>query len=166
MAEATTYRRRIDSVNLGPMERWLPMVAGGMLAAWGLQRRDSIGGSVAVGAAALLYRGATGHCHMYDALGVDHGRQRGTGVIADRYSDTRARLGGSRGIHAEAAVTINKPIAEVFRFWRNFENLPKFMEHLEQVADREEGISHWVAKGPAGVALSGTRGSSMRSTTS
>lgn len=129
------------------------MVAGGLLAAWGLQRRDSIGGSAAVGAAALLYRGATGHCHVYDALGVEHGRQRGTGVIADRYSDTRARLGGSRGIHAEAAVTINKPIAEVFRFWRNFENLPKFMEHLEQVADREEGISHWVAKGPAGVSV-------------
>jgi uncharacterized membrane protein len=48
-------------------------------------------------------------------------------------------------------VTINKPIADVFRFWRNFENLPSFMQHLELVAMREEGISHWVAKGPAGM---------------
>jgi len=126
------------------------MVAGGMLAAWGLRRRDSIGGTLALGASALLYRGATGHCHMYDALGVDHGRQRGTGRVADRHSDTRQRLGGSRGIHVEAAVTINRPLAEVFRFWRNFENLPRFMEHLDQVALREEGISHWVARGPGG----------------
>jgi uncharacterized membrane protein len=126
------------------------MIAGGMLAAWGLQRRDAIGGSAAVGAAALLYRGATGHCDVYGALGIDHGTRRGTGTVADRNSDTRRRLGGPRGIHVEESVTINRPIAEVFRFWRNFENLPQFMAHLERVAVREEGISHWVAKGPAG----------------
>jgi len=128
------------------------MIAGGMLAAWALKRRDPVEGSAAaVGAAALLYRGATGHCHVYDALGVDHGRHRGTGISADRYSNTRQRLGGSRGIHVEESVTINRPIAEVFRFWRNFENLPQFMEHLDAVAVREEGISHWVAKAPAGM---------------
>jgi len=128
------------------------MIAGGMLAAWALRRRDAVEGSAAaVGAAALLYRGATGHCHVYDALGVDHGTHRGTGIRADRLSDTRQRLGGSRGIHVEESVTINRPIAEVFRFWRNFENLPQFMEHLDAVAVREEGISHWVAKAPAGM---------------
>ena len=46
-----------------------------------------------------------------------------------------------------------KPVSEVFRFWRNFENLPTFMQHLELVAEREEGISHWVAKGPAGMTV-------------
>ncbi len=64
--------------------------------------------------------------------------------------DTRRRLSGSRGIHVEEAVTVNKPIAEVFRFWRNVENLPHFMTHLESVSMREAGITHWVAKGPAG----------------
>jgi uncharacterized membrane protein len=151
VAKATTDAGRIDSVNLGPMERRLSMVAGSMLAAWGLRRRDSIGGSMALGAAALLYRGTTGHCHVYDALGVDRGRHRGTRMPAETDSDTRERLGGSRGIHVEATVTINRPKAEVFRFWRNFENLPTFMEHLEEVAVREEGISHWVARGPAGM---------------
>jgi len=149
VADATTYRKRNNSINLGSAERWLSIVAGGMLAGWGLKRRDPIGGSMAVGAALLLYRGATGR-DVYGALGINHGRQRGTGVIADRSSDTRRRLGGSRGIHVEEAVTITKPIAEVFRYWRNFENLPKFMEHLDQVADRPGGISHWVATGPAG----------------
>jgi len=132
------------------MERWLSMAAGAMLAGWGLQRRDAPGGLAAVGAAALLYRGTTGHCHVYDTIGVDHGRRRGTGMSADRYSDTRQRLGGRRGIHVEESVTISKPVAEVYRFWRNFENLPQFMEHLDSVSMREEGISHWVAVGPAG----------------
>jgi uncharacterized membrane protein len=76
---------------------------------------------------------------------------KGTGVVADRGSDTRQQLGGSRGIHVDHAVTINKPVAELYRFWRNFENLPRFMEHLDQVAVRQGGQSHWVAKGPGGM---------------
>jgi uncharacterized membrane protein len=140
--------------NVSQLERWLSVVAGGALAAYAFQKRGSVGGTSALLGAALLHRGATGHCHVFQALGVDtaeRSREKGTGIIADRGSDTRRQLGGARGIHVEEAVTINKPIAEVFRFWRNFENLPKFMQHLESVAVREEGISHWVAKGPAGV---------------
>ena len=76
---------------------------------------------------------------------------KGTGFIADRDSDTRQKLGGARGIHVEQSVLINKRAAQLFRYWRDFENLPKFMEHLESVAVREEGISHWVAKGPGGM---------------
>ena len=127
------------------------MAAGGMLAAYGLKRRETPGGAAALAGAALLYRGATGHCDVYQALGIDHARRKGTGVIADRDSDTRRRLSGDRGIHVEQSVTISRPIAEVFRFWRNFENLPQFMNHLQSVSVREEGISHWVAKGPAGM---------------
>jgi uncharacterized membrane protein len=142
-------------VNVGRMERWLSMVAGGALAAYGFKRRSRPGGAAALAGAALLYRGATGHCNVYGALGINradgHASGHGTGEIADRDSDTRRRLGGFRGIHVEEAVTINRPIAEVYRFWRNFENLPQFMQHLESVAMREEGISHWVAKGPAGM---------------
>jgi uncharacterized membrane protein len=77
--------------------------------------------------------------------------QHGTGVIADRDSDTRQRLGGPAGIHVEEAVTVSKPASEVFRFWRNFENLSRFMNHLREVSQREAGISHWVARGPAGM---------------
>jgi uncharacterized membrane protein len=77
--------------------------------------------------------------------------EHGTGVIADRDSDTRRRLGGPAGIHVEEAVTVSRPPSEVFRFWRNFENLPRFMNHLRAVSQREAGISHWVARGPAGM---------------
>jgi uncharacterized membrane protein len=88
----------------------------------------AVGGALAIGAA-LLYR-----------------------EISTR-GDTRRRLGGARGIHVEESVTINQPISEVYRFWRDFENLPKFMKHLEEVAVREAGLSHWVATGPAGTSV-------------
>lgn len=101
---------------------WLPVVAAGAVAAYAYSRRPG--------------QRASGH---------------GTGVIADRDSDTRQQLGGPRGVRVEESVTINRPVTEVYRFWRNFENLPRFMEHLESVAAREAGISHWVARGPAGL---------------
>ena len=82
--------------------------------------------------------------------GPRYGR-RGTAAIADRESDTRQQLGGRSGIHVEEAVTVNKPVSVLFRFWRDFENLPTFMTHLRGVAQREAGISHWVARGPAGM---------------
>jgi uncharacterized membrane protein len=144
-------REERQLVNVGRTERLLSMAAGGALAVYGWRRRQTPGGTAALAAAALLYRGATGHCDVYQALGVNRANGHGAGTIADRGSDTRRQLGGSRGINVEESVTINKPIAEVYRFWRNFENLPQFMQHLESVAAREAGVSHWVAKGPAGM---------------
>lgn len=49
-----------------------------------------------------------------------------------------------------ATITINKPAEELYAFWRNFENLPRFMSHLLAVTDTGDGHSHWLAKGPAG----------------
>ena len=48
------------------------------------------------------------------------------------------------------AVTVNRPPDEVYRFWHDFQNLPRFMEHLEAVQVSGDGRSHWTAKGPAG----------------
>jgi uncharacterized membrane protein len=127
------------------------MAAGGALAAYALRRRDTPGGAAALAGAALLYRGATGHCDVYGALGIDRANGKGTGMIASVGSDTREQLGGPRGIPVEEMVTIERPVEEVYRFWRDFENLPKFMTHLELVATREAGVSHWVARGPGGM---------------
>lgn len=57
---------------------------------------------------------------------------------------------GNGGIHAQASCIVNRAPDEVYRFWRNFENLPRFMKHLESVQDLGDARSHWVAKGPAG----------------
>ena len=63
--------RASSRVNVGRIERWLSMVAGGALAAYALKRRAVPGGTAALAGAALLYRGATGHCDLYQALGVN-----------------------------------------------------------------------------------------------
>lgn len=60
--------------------------------------------------------------------------------------------GQGRMIHA--AVTVDKPAAELYRFWRDFENLPCFMEHVESVKRLDDKRSHWVAKGPLGAKVS------------
>ena len=68
-------------------------------------------------------------------------------------SDTRAALRGARGVNVLESVTINQPIEMLYRFWRNLENLPQFMRHLDSVEKVTDTISHWRAKGPAGTVL-------------
>src|SRR5215216_1799854 len=59
--------------------------------------------------------------------------------------------GANQGIHAKGSCIVNLPPEEVYRFWRNFENLPRFMRHLDSVVDMGDGRSRWKAKGPAGM---------------
>jgi uncharacterized membrane protein len=60
---------------------------------------------------------------------------------------------GRRGIHAKGTCIVNRPIEEVYGFWRRFENFSRFMRHVESVADLGDGRSHWKVKGPAGMEL-------------
>jgi uncharacterized membrane protein len=88
----------------------------------------------------MVYRAATGHCNLYQAFGMhsDHRRGRNRGVPYEL------------GIRVDKSVTINRPRAEVYRFWRNLENLPRFMRHLQSVTEIDNRHSHWVARAPAG----------------
>jgi len=47
-------------------------------------------------------------------------------------------------------VTINRPRAELYAFWRDFTNLPRFMENVVSVVRVAEGRTHWTVKAPAG----------------
>jgi uncharacterized membrane protein len=51
------------------------------------------------------------------------------------------------------AITVNRSPAEVYAYWHDFENLPRFMRHLESVRAAGPRRSHWVAKGPAGATV-------------
>jgi uncharacterized membrane protein len=51
------------------------------------------------------------------------------------------------------SITVNRPPEELYRFWHDFENLPRFMSHLESVRVIDNGRSHWKAKAPAGKAV-------------
>lgn len=61
----------------------------------------------------------------------------------------RAALELGRRRRVTEAITVNRPVGEVFRFWRALENLPRFMAHLASVEELGDGRSRWVAKGPA-----------------
>ena len=68
-----------------------------------------------------------------------------------RQPETEANEGADRGIiHTRRSVTVNRPVAEVYAFWRDFQNFPRFMRHLESVTVLDEQRSRWVAKAPAG----------------
>jgi uncharacterized membrane protein len=137
-------RERTGWRNVGHLERWLSIASGAGLAIYGFGRRDRAGLTAAALGGALLWRGSTGWCPVYAALCVDTSGAR---------QDTRRALGGRGGILVDERVTIDAPIDELYRFWRDFENLPRFMTHLESVFTRPDGRSHWVAKGPAGTTV-------------
>lgn len=53
--------------------------------------------------------------------------------------------------HVTGSMTVNRPPAEVYEFWRNLENLPRFMRHLRSVTVTGPDRSHWVVQGPGGI---------------
>ena len=67
-----------------------------------------------------------------------------------RRDDTRVALAGPRGLKVKDAIRLERPIEEVFTYWRRLENLPTFMTHLAEVVETSPLRSHWVAKGPGG----------------
>jgi uncharacterized membrane protein len=53
-------------------------------------------------------------------------------------------------IDVRKVVTVDRSPEELYSFWHNFENLPRFMRHLESVTVEVDGRSRWKAKAPAG----------------
>jgi uncharacterized membrane protein len=134
------------NTNVGDAERWISLIGGSSLIAYGLARRNSSGFGLAALGGSLLWRGATGHCPMYQTLGVntaDRGYAKGTG--------SRAGVPYELGIRVDQEVTINKPVNELYSFWRELGNLPRFMDHLDSVKVVNDRLSHWTAKGPVGM---------------
>jgi uncharacterized membrane protein len=60
---------------------------------------------------------------------------------------------GRSGSLVSKSMVINSTPEELYRLWRDFENLPRFMRHLERVRVTGEGRSHWVARAPAGTTV-------------
>ncbi|MGH9174926.1 MAG: SRPBCC family protein [Vicinamibacterales bacterium] len=130
--------------NISDFERALSVAAGGALIGYALTmpRRTKIAPIAMTTATGLIARGLTGYCPVSAAVGRD-----------TRRSDTRAALSGSRGVHVHETIIINRPAPELFRFWRDLSNLPRFMEHLADVEVRSPTRSVWTAKAPAGMTV-------------
>jgi uncharacterized membrane protein len=141
----TEHLMNLDT-NVGAPERLASAVAGGALLAYGL-KQGGVGGTIlSVLGGGMLLRGATGHSHVYDALGVSTS-DPSSGLSGSPFKRS-SLLSGK--VHVTKALTINKSAAELYEFWRNFENLPIFMRHLESVTKTDETFSHWKAKAPLG----------------
>ena len=144
---ATKHSGHYRPINVGDGERLISVAGGGALSIYGLKRGGFSGLLMTIAGGALIYRGATGHSNLYRALSVSTAKRKGL----------RASVKHGAGIKVEKSVTINKPADELFRFWHNFENLPRFLSHLESVraigghSGQSWRISHWAARLPAGM---------------
>jgi len=127
--------------NVGRAERWLSLVAGGTALAQGMRRGGLSGALLGAGGGYLLFRGVTGHCALYRLL-----RIRTT-------SANERSLLGAEEIRLSTRMHVFRPPHEVYRYWRQLENLPRFMRHLKSVTV-DGNRSHWIARGPLGLTLS------------
>lgn len=108
---------------LATVDSWLSLMGGGALTAFGLQRAITKKSPMGIAMA------AGGGALLYNGL------------------RTHAR---SNGVHIQTAFTINKSPGEVYRQWRQLENLPQFMKHLETVRQLDHRRSEWTGRGPFG----------------
>ena len=137
------YRR--GAPNVGTLERILSAAAGVALIGYSYQRNRLRSVLVPLGTG-LVARAITGNCPVNRALG-----RTTAGRMAARSPVASVRRG--QGIKVEQSVIIDRPAAELYAYWRDFENLPRFMEHVESVTTVGPGRSHWAVKGPGGTQI-------------
>jgi uncharacterized membrane protein len=117
---------------------WMRVAGDAMdLALLGLARRRGRAGSARLAAAGAAVAGIA----ALDAYAAMRAGRRG-----EEPSEEEA-------MHVKAAITVRKPRQEVYRFWRDLENLPSFMEHVVAVEGNGDGRSHWRVKAPAGATV-------------
>ena len=138
-------RYRSSDVNVGPGERVLSGLAGAAILGYSLRRGRMRGLLLPVGTG-LIARAVSGRCAVNRALG------RNTAQGRDTVSPV-ASINRGEGIKVEERIIIDRTPDELYAYWRNFENLPRFMDHLESVTVLDADRSHWVAKGPAGTSI-------------
>jgi uncharacterized membrane protein len=140
--QAITGLYRHSDTNINNLERSISILGGGTILFLGVRRPSWTGLLLTLAGSALIHRGVTGHCVAYAALG-NGVRRRAVGSVTDEENV-------ARDIHIEKSITINKDASDLYRFWRQFENLPGVMSHLDSVIQIDNLRSHWVAVGPAG----------------
>jgi uncharacterized membrane protein len=137
--------------NVGDPERVASVALGAALIVYGFRRRDRMGLAAALAGGAFMRRGAAGHCPVYNALGVSTGDA--DAVLTRDRSDLTGRaatVNARKAIKIEHSVIVLRPRAELYAFWRDFTNLPQFMEHLVAVRVDSPARSHWTVKVPGG----------------
>lgn len=113
--------------NVSKIERIVMIAAGGYLLYNAISKKEKNIAKTST-AATLLLRGITGYCPVYGAI-----------------KTIKNNTGPSITIKVKQLV--NRPVNEIYSIWRNFENLPKFMGHLQSVNTIDNNTTKWVAEG-------------------
>jgi uncharacterized membrane protein len=122
--------------NVGLAEQIGSLVAGGALLTYGLARGRLIGAASAVAGGALFVHGMSGRSRLYSGLGIDSEHSDG---VSHPFN---------RAVHVRDSIAVNKPVEEVYAFWRDLANLPCFMWDVQSVEQLDETHSRWHAVGP------------------
>jgi len=121
--------------NIGDLERIISIFGGAYLLYDALKKgKRSI---PEIGAAGyMIYRGVSGYCPAGDA--------------GKKLFSKQQKPSGSN-VNTHIRMVVNRPVNEVYNFWRHLGNLPLFMEHLEAVTVLGDTLSEWRAKLPGGI---------------
>lgn len=139
---ATTALQRIPTdkngsavINLNWPERYISIAAGVKLSFSGIRNifKSPFSSILKLGAGGyLVNRGISGHCELYSQAG-----KLSTSPV---------------NVNIRTSFSVNKPRKDVYDFWRKLDNLPLFMNHLENVEIIDNTRSRWLLKLPTGVA--------------
>ncbi|WP_299451387.1 SRPBCC family protein [uncultured Pigmentiphaga sp.] len=126
-------------LNVGPAERIGSAAGGALLLVWGLRRGGLLGDLAAAAAAGLFWRAATGRCPVKQAVTPS--------PLERRIAREQGWISAAAATHA---IVIDRPREEIYRFWRDFSNLPRFMQHIVNIDVITDMRSRWTVKAPFG----------------
>lgn len=128
-AQPREQRPELLQENWAPATRLLVGTLGGVLAVEGTRTRGVGGTLLSMVGVGLIARAAT-NLPSRRLVGIGAGR---------------------RAVDVQKTITVNVPVDQAWELWSNFENFPRFMSHVREVRKIDEGRSHWIVAGPAGV---------------
>lgn len=121
----------LPKANVSTMERILMIAGGTYLLYKALNKNEKDFGKSTL-ASTMITRGLSGYCPVYKAI-------------------ENIKEHSNSNVNIRIKSYINQPVSKVYNFWRNLENLPRFMNHLESVTKIDNTTSTWVTRGIAGV---------------
>jgi len=127
------------NTNVGAAERLASMAVGGLLVTWAFRKRSPATIAAGIVGADLIYRGASGQCRVYGALGVN---TAATMISGGQISSAAPEI--------QRSITINRSPEELFAFWNNPENLARIMAHFAEVTPEGGDVTRWKVRGPMG----------------
>lgn len=120
------------SINRGRIADIAATVAGATIVGYGVRKKSPAIVALGLAGGALLYRSAL--------------RKLAANTIGSSRTSTGDDV--ARDYHVEKSIVINQTPESLYKFWRDLENLPRFIENLESVNPLDERRSHWVVKAP------------------